>query len=238
MNIKCVLTIAPEITLAITSHIVTKFTESLADLAVQMCEVMRKNKGIGLAAPQAGYNLRVITLEPDYFELDFVKAFNTLDHDFLCLINPQITVLSETRIAIPSGEGCLSLPGAVYGKVSRYRDIELTAQDLNGSKHIFKLSGNGSIIIQHENDHLNGLLYPFQMDNKMECKKIFEKYIRSKCLNYKSADHFSLIMVNNKNELKLGQSYTYLDLLNYCESIQVKTDIVDKIWSGISCINE
>jgi len=100
--------------------------------------------GVGLAAPQAGKNLRLFVAS------DKLKLSQTV------FINPIITKVSEKKELME--EGCLSLP-EVYGKVSRAEWVKVEAFNENGRKFKLKASGLASQLMQHEIDHLNGVLF-------------------------------------------------------------------------------
>ncbi|MCH2188766.1 peptide deformylase [Candidatus Gracilibacteria bacterium] len=117
-----------------------------AKLGKEMVKYIKdpKNRGIGLAAPQAGYNKRVIAvgLIPDW---DFEGSF-----PYVAMINPTITQHShETEI---DDEGCLSVPGAA-GMVERWKDIDLEYLNEKGKKISLKLSGTPARVV------LDGILF-------------------------------------------------------------------------------
>jgi len=117
-------------------------TDKFKQLVLDMVETMHKKDGIGLAAPQIGKNLQICVI-------------NTENGD-LVLINPKIkkkgfgTDIEE--------EGCLSIPG-VYGTVKRSKKISVNAIAPDGSKINFIAKGLFARVIQHEVDHLNGVLF-------------------------------------------------------------------------------
>ena len=110
----------------------------------KMLEIMYESDGIGLAAPQVGWDARVfimnITRDPS-LELVF--------------INPTIHQVSDELIVLP--EGCLSFPG-VSIEISRPKKVIVHAYDLNGHEFYFEDDGLGSRCAQHEIDHLDGYL--------------------------------------------------------------------------------
>jgi len=114
-----------------------------------MFETMAEYNGIGLAAPQVHHPVQVVI------------AGGEVDDDgrtrFRILINPEITVLDEESTA-GMYEGCLSLPG-LTGWVERPDHIKVQAYDHNGEKIEFELEGYPAIVMQHECDHLQGVLY-------------------------------------------------------------------------------
>lgn len=121
---------------------VAHLTKEIRDLISQMRIIMEKNNGVGLAAPQIGYNLRVIICE--------------LDDKFYAFINPEITKTSQKNVVME--EGCLSLPNT-YGEVLRPDKIILRALNPDGKKIKLKSFGLLARIIQHEIDHLDGILF-------------------------------------------------------------------------------
>ena len=123
---------------------VTAFDDSLAELVDNMIDTMYAEKGIGLAAPQIGVSLRIIVVDLSE-EQDFPEA----------LINPRI-LAAEGGIAFE--EGCLSVPG-IRKEVLRYRHILVEAADLSGQIHQFEAEGLHAVCIQHEIDHLDGILF-------------------------------------------------------------------------------
>ncbi len=128
-------------------------TPALETLILDMFETMAALDGAGLAAPQAGVGLRLVIFavedNPRYPEVEPVPA--------TVLINPQITILDET---LEQGwEGCLSLPG-LRGLVPRYRTIHYSGYDQHGELIKREASDFHARLVQHEVDHLDGILYP------------------------------------------------------------------------------
>lgn len=125
---------------------VEEFDEELRKLVGKMVETMYVEDGVGLAAPQVGVSRRVAVVNPDPYNPDTLLA----------LVNPRILSCSDETDCIE--EGCLSVPG-VRGKVERPILIEVEYQDTDGGKHCIKVDGLVSRIIQHELDHLDGVLF-------------------------------------------------------------------------------
>lgn len=117
-------------------------SREIKSLISSMIKTMAATDGAGLAAPQIGRN---ITL----------AAVNSKDGAF-CLINPRITKKSFAREL--GQEGCLSIPG-VYGQVKRRKKITLTYYDQGGKKIKLEAQGLMARVIQHEVDHLDGVLF-------------------------------------------------------------------------------
>jgi peptide deformylase len=127
-------------------------TPALHALIRDMKHTMRALDGVGLAAPQIGVNLRIVIFEVDNagdLELDAVP--------FTVLINPEITRLSEDMEE--DWEGCLSLPD-MNGLVPRFTSIRYTGKDQFGNVIDRRVSGFHARVVQHEIDHLDGILYP------------------------------------------------------------------------------
>ena len=129
-----------------------KELKEYAKLGKEMVKYIKnpKNRGIGLAAPQAGYNKRVIAvgLIPDW---DFEWAF-----PYLAMINPVIEWHSDKTEV--DDEWCLSVPGSV-GMVERWKDITLSYIDEKQKHTTLKLSWTPARVVQHEIDHLDGILF-------------------------------------------------------------------------------
>lgn len=127
-------------------HAVAKPVEvvdaEIKQLSLNMAETMTKDNGVGLAAPQIGRSIRMFVV----LHRDGIKT----------LINPDIYWRSlGTEI---DEEGCLSLPG-VFGNVKRSKSIKVRYTDENGVKQDVKADGFFARVIQHENDHLDGILF-------------------------------------------------------------------------------
>jgi peptide deformylase len=128
-------------------------TRELADLLTDMRDTMREYKGVGLAAPQIGVGLRVVIFglapEPDRTEPPEIP--------YTVLLNPSLFALSQQ---VEEGwEGCLSVPG-MRGLVPRFRDLRYTGMDAEGRPIDRSVTGFHARVVQHEVDHLDGILYP------------------------------------------------------------------------------
>jgi peptide deformylase len=131
-------------------------TIELHTLLDDMRDTMRAMQGVGLAAPQIGVNLRVVIFEvsqnPRYPDAEAVPQ--------TVLINPVIIPLSD---AMEDGwEGCLSVPG-MRGLVPRYTHLRYQGQDEYGALVDRTVSGFHARVVQHECDHLDGILYPMRI---------------------------------------------------------------------------
>jgi peptide deformylase len=122
---------------------VERFDASVQALAARMFQLMREHRGVGLAAPQVGENLRM-----------FVMNHTGEPADDRVYINPE---LSEAEGTDEAEEGCLSLPG-INAKIIRDKSMKMRAQDLEGNWFEQTASGYLARIWQHEFDHLNGTM--------------------------------------------------------------------------------
>ncbi len=128
----------------------------LHTLLADMHDTMRAFNGAGLAAPQIGVGLRVVV---------FGVERNTRYPDaeavpYTVLINPEITPLSPTTEE--AWEGCLSIPG-MRGLVPRYTHLRYRGRDENGALIDRTVDGFHARVVQHECDHLDGILYPMRI---------------------------------------------------------------------------
>lgn len=132
--------------------------DDLTTLIKDMKETMKANDGAGLAAPQIGVFKRLVIFGFDtndrYPEADSVP--------FTVLINPIITPLSDKK---ENGwEGCLSVPG-LRGVVPRYTHIKYEGYDAEGNKIKREVEDFHARVVQHEYDHLDGILYPMKIED-------------------------------------------------------------------------
>jgi peptide deformylase len=113
----------------------------IKQLISDMASALRAHDGLGLAAPQIGQSLKLCIAE--------------VDHELFVLINPEIKKYSGEEINME--EGCLSFPGK-YLPIKRYEKVKIRALDANGKKQIIRAKGLLARVLQHEIDHLNGVL--------------------------------------------------------------------------------
>lgn len=121
---------------------VRRINADVRSLIEQMRKVMKQNNGVGLAAIQIGEPTRIIVCE--------------IDDKFYTFINPEIIKSFPETSAME--EGCLSLPN-MYGEVERPKKISLKAIDFDGKKIKIKAFGLLARVVQHEIDHLDGILF-------------------------------------------------------------------------------
>lgn len=152
-------------TLRVKSKEVHKVSSKIKTLIQDMFDTMYTNNGVGLAAPQVGVNLRL-------FVIDVSTGDEPLNP--LVFINPKIIKKSGGVI---SQEGCLSFPEA-YTKVRRYKNIMIKAIDRNGKPFVMEAK-DGTLLarcIQHEFDHLDGILFIDHTINRFETEEELKKY--------------------------------------------------------------
>jgi peptide deformylase len=142
---------------------IAKVDDSVRQLAKEMLQTMYSSNGIGLAAPQVGIHkqLIVIDCEPE----------NPASSP-LVLINPQI--VSYGGELCDFEEGCLSIPG-VYIDVTRPETIEVSFKDEQGRPRKLKASGLLARVIQHEMDHLEGVLFVDRVENSLALTEELKK---------------------------------------------------------------
>ena len=139
-----------------TNEISNLSDSQLKKIVYDMSETMLDANGIGLAAPQVHLSHRMfIYLNPELEQDDQINIS--------VFINPIIEKISDETE--DNWEGCLSIPG-MSGLVRRYKHIKYTATDLNGKKIVGEAQGLHARVIQHEFDHLNGILYTSRLANK------------------------------------------------------------------------
>lgn len=140
---------------------VTTFDAALGKLADDMVETMHEFRGIGLAAQQVGLALQLCVVDLRGFEEDSQYRIDgsTPPLDLimpLALVNPVVEVVPEPESV--AEEGCLSFPG-LHGDVTRPEAVHVTYQDVQGHRHELTCDGMLARCVQHEVDHLNGVLY-------------------------------------------------------------------------------
>ncbi len=136
------------------------FDEHLLQLVKDMLFTMYHAPGIGLAAPQVGVSLRLFVLDIWYDREKITKADGTEEFKLsnfkpMVVINP---IFKNKSGEILYEEGCLSVPG-VYEEVKRAEQIVLEYHDLKGNKQTLEADELLSVCLQHENDHLDGIVF-------------------------------------------------------------------------------
>ena len=143
---------------------VSKINEEIRQLARDMLQTMYSSDGIGLAAPQVGVHKRIIVVDPNPDKADTLP---------LVLINPEIKSYGGSKVI--DQEGCLSVPG-VYCDVTRYDEIVVSFKDETGRPRTVKTTGLLSRVIQHEIDHLDGVLFVDLVDNALQLDQELRKH--------------------------------------------------------------
>jgi peptide deformylase len=142
---------------------VEKFDKELHDLLDSMYPIMIDTNGIGLAAIQVAHPIQALILNiPD-------EDGEQPKENLIEIINP---VLTELKGETTYQEGCLSVP-SFYEDINRYESLQVNFQDRDGNTHMMEADGLLSIAIQHEVDHLNGILFIDKLTSSRRRK--FEK---------------------------------------------------------------
>jgi peptide deformylase len=147
---------------------VAEVNAAIQTLIADMFDTMRAYKGIGLAAQQVGVPIQLTILDvreivdrPSWLKLDGREA-DVAAHMPVVLINPELKPLGE----IVSGpEGCLSFP-EIYADIPRPETVDVKALDAHGKPIAFRCGGLLARAVQHETDHLHGILFIDRMDRQ------------------------------------------------------------------------
>lgn len=149
----------PDPILRQTAKPVADFNDELKQLADDMAKVMYEDDGIGLAGPQVSKSMRILVVG--------------LGHGkYKTYVNPEITFLSKDKHS--NEEGCLSLP-RIFGKVTRPKKIHIKYQDLDGKVVKEKVKGMDAIVLQHEVDHLDGILFIDRVEEITQGQEILDE---------------------------------------------------------------
>ena len=132
---------------------IKNINEEILEIIDDLKSTLEFGTGLGIAAPQIGINKRIIVVGA---KKENIKYNDAEEIPLMAMINPTWRKTSnETDIQY---EGCMSVP-IIRGKVERYKDIELTYYDENGKKIIKQLHGFFARLVQHECEHLDGILF-------------------------------------------------------------------------------
>ena len=134
---------------------VSSIDKSVQRLIDDMIDTMRANSGVGLAAPQVGVSLRVAVIEIP-------------GEDVISLVNPELIKGEGERLV---EEGCLSIPG-YQGELKRYVWVKVKAQDRQGKNMRLKGEELLAQALEHEIDHLNGIMYIDHIESQDKLRKL------------------------------------------------------------------
>jgi peptide deformylase len=126
---------------------ITTFDDNLASLAEDMAETMYDAPGVGLAAPQIGRSVKLIVVD--------TSRDKEGERQFMPMVNPEIIAREGTQI---DEEGCLSVPD-LTSTVKRSKKITVSFQDIQGQVHELSTEDRFAVVLQHEIDHINGILF-------------------------------------------------------------------------------
>ncbi len=166
---KCKITHYPAEVLAKRAEQVDEINDNIRRFVEKMTDIMLKNKGLGLAAPQVGVSLRL-----------FIISLNGTMENVRAYINPTVTTDGELG---SMDEGCLSVPG-VFTKIRRYKKCKVTATDLDGNEFTEEAEGLYAKALQHEYDHIEGMTIVNRMGqtariaHRRQLKKLTEKHTK------------------------------------------------------------
>jgi peptide deformylase len=152
----------PDPRLAAVCAPVERITPEIEQLAADMLETMYAAPGRGLAGPQVGVMQRLFVMDVGWKEGR---------SDPLVCINPMLQEVSETRAT--ATEGCLSIPG-VTAEVSRPARVQMVWTGLNGARFVQSFEGFGAVCVQHELDHLDGVVTFDHLDAETRAALIAE----------------------------------------------------------------
>lgn len=146
------------------SEFIDEITPEIKTFCQDLIKLMRKHDGVGLAAPQIGRNLRIIATT----QRDMKKGKEKLLTETI-MINPEIKEFSQDMIIWE--EACISLPD-ILGKVKRHKSLTVEYLDIKGNKQKKKLKDFNAVIVQHEIDHLNWILFTDKLIKNNKVKKM------------------------------------------------------------------
>ncbi|MEK4045240.1 peptide deformylase [Paenibacillus sp. FSL H8-0048] len=140
----------------------------------EMAAKYKLRSGVGLSANQIGLSKRMFVM--------YLKDDNGKNVEYTW-INPKIISHSMAMVYLPESEGCLSVDRPVHGFVPRYESVKVRGFDLNGEVITQKFKGYQAIIIQHEMDHLDGMMFydrinpqnPFKLPQDVEIRSLYEQ---------------------------------------------------------------
>lgn len=146
--------------LRLQSKPVKKIDKQVKKLIVDMIDTLKAADGLGIAAPQVGINLRIFIARLNY---------DTPHEMMVPMINAELFDLSEETDG--HEEGCLSMPNK-FGEVKRYKSLSVRYTDIHGKENVLNLTGLNARIMQHETDHLNGILIADKMEREIDVEVV------------------------------------------------------------------
>lgn len=153
---------------------VKEITPHIKEILADMVETMKDADGVGIAAPQVGIMKRFFVAMPHVDSED-----EEIREKIYYMINPEITYREGTQ---ESSEGCLSVPG-MMGLVDRPQKIRIKATDLDGNEKEYEFEDFAATVFCHENDHLDGILYPDIAKEMMTAEEYEERLEALKAAN-------------------------------------------------------
>jgi peptide deformylase len=139
-----------------------------------MIDTMLEYRGVGLAAPQVHESLRLFVALLEEADRASDRADEGTDQDPIVVINPQLTVVDDE--IVEDWEGCLSIPD-IRGRVPRARAVSVRALDRRGNPFELRESNFSARVVQHETDHLDGVLF-FDRMRRFESLTFLEEYAK------------------------------------------------------------
>lgn len=137
----------PEPVLRQETAAIETFDEDLKKLAEDMADTMYDAPGIGLAAPQIGESVKLIVVD--------ISVDREEHRQYMTMVNPKIVAQEGSQL---DEEGCLSIP-ELTAKVKRFQKITVSYQDLEGKDLELTTENRFAVVLQHEIDHINGILF-------------------------------------------------------------------------------
>jgi len=160
----------PDPVLRKTTEQITSFDENLGKIVEDLVETMYDAPGIGLAAPQIGKSIKLIVVD--------ISKDNEGEQKHMVLVNPEITGHEGKQL---DEEGCLSVP-ELTANVKRYKKITVSYQDQQGQPQELSTEDRFAVVLQHEIDHLNGILFVDHLSSLKRSlyKKKVKKWLENK----------------------------------------------------------
>jgi peptide deformylase len=148
-----------------------RFDASIPKLINDMFETMHAARGVGLAAPQIARSLRIFVAEYEEPTED-----DSVIHHKVAMVNPEIIKAEGEELGT---EGCLSIPGYVGDNIRRATRITVKGQDANGKPIRVNADGWFARILQHEIDHLDGILFLDRLDRSEDLREVTPEEVES-----------------------------------------------------------